>query len=129
MSAADSLLELAGDLCLDRDPSLDRDRDRALGRNLSRDRDFARALVRIGRRQRGAGWVAPSASRLLAAATRLLPVADRARYAEEYRSELWEIAHAGQPRRSQIRYAARQAASSLRLRAELRAARRRKASP
>ncbi len=68
----------------------------------------------------------PSAGRLLAAAVRVLPTADRVRYAEEYRSELWEIARAGQPRHSQLLYAFLQVVSSLRLRAELRASRQRK---
>jgi hypothetical protein len=73
--------------------------------------------------------VVPSAGRLLAAAARLLPAADRVLYAEEYRSELLEIAHARQGRRSQLRYDSRQLASSVSLHAELRAPRRRKASP
>ena len=93
------------------------------------NRDLDRARTGSAQRQHGTGRVAPSAGHLLAAAARLLPATDRARYAEEYRSELWEIARAGQPRRRQIGYAARQAASSLRLRAELRTPRRRKASP
>jgi hypothetical protein len=85
--------------------------------------------VGVARKQRGARWVAPSANRLLGAATRLLPAANQARYAEEYRSELWEIAYAGHPRRSQLRYASRQVVSSLHLRAELLSPHRRKASP
>jgi hypothetical protein len=72
-----------------------------------------------------------SADRLVAVAARMLPASDRARYEEEYRSELWEIAHAGQsiPRIRQLLYAVRQAASSYRLRSELLAPRRRKVSP
>jgi hypothetical protein len=99
----------------------------ALG--LAIGRAIGRALVRALAAPRRPGRVTASASRLLTAAARLLPAADRARYAEEFRSELWELARAGEPRRRQIGYAARQAASSLRLRAELRAPRRRKASP
>jgi hypothetical protein len=92
---------------------------------------FDRIFLRVRAQTSGhcrAMQVAPSAVRLLTAAARLLPAADRARYAEEYRSELWEIAHAGQPRRRQLRYASRQVVSSLHLRAELLAPRR-KASP
>ena len=87
------------------------------------------AVIAVDRAQRGTKRVMPSAARLLATAARLLPATDRARYAEEYRSELWEIAHAGQPRRRQVHYASRQVISSLRLRAELLAPRRRRASP
>lgn len=72
----------------------------------------------------------PLAGRLLAAATRLLPAGDRARYAEEFRAELWEIAHAGASRRrAQLTYAAQQVMSAWRLSAELRVPRRRRAAP
>lgn len=82
------------------------------------------------RRQPAAVRVAPTADRLLAAtAPRLLPAADRARYGEEYRAELSEIAHTGAGRRSQLAYAARQLTSVRRLRAELRAPRQRGAAP
>ena len=91
----------------------------------NRDSDLAGTVQEQDRE----GRVAPSAGRLLTAAAKLLPAADRARYAEEYRSELWEIAHAGQPRRRQLHYASRQLVSSWRLRAELRVPRPRKASP
>ena len=108
-------------------------RDLADALGIARDcaRDFANALDRVSatQGQPGTGRVTPSAARLLAAAARLLPAADRARYAEEYQSELWEIAHAGQPRRRQLHYASRQVVSSLHLRVELLAPRRRKASP
>ena len=73
------------------------------------------------RRQPTAVRVAPTADRLLAATARLLPAADRARYGEEYRAKLSEIAHTGAGRRSQLAYAARQLTSAWRLRAELRA--------
>jgi hypothetical protein len=80
--------------------------------------------------QHEGGQVVPLAGRLLAIATRLLPVRDRARYADEFRSELWEIAHAGAGRRrAQLAYAARQVMSAWRLRAELRVPRRRRAAP
>ena len=67
------------------------------------------------------GRVTPSAGRLLAAAAQLLPAADRARYVEEYHSELYEIAVAGRlfPRLRQLRYAFWQIVMSRRLRAEL----------
>jgi hypothetical protein len=80
--------------------------------------------------QHEAGQVAPLAGRLLAVASRLLPARDRARYADEFRSELWEIAHAvAGRRRAQLAYAARQVMSAWRLRAELRIPRRRRAGP
>jgi hypothetical protein len=66
----------------------------------------------------------PLAGRLLAAA-RLLPAGDRARWAEEFRSELTEIARAGAGRRGQLAYAGRVVLSARRLRADLRAPRRR----
>jgi hypothetical protein len=52
--------------------------------------------------------VALSARRLAVAAAWLLPAGDRARYGEEYRSELWDLAHAGAGRRQQVGYAFRQ---------------------
>jgi hypothetical protein len=72
----------------------------------------------------GVGRVTRPAARLLATATWLLPAAARARYADEYRAELLEIAHGGQSRRAQLGYAYRQAKSSLRVRAALMAPRR-----
>ena len=70
--------------------------------------------------------MAPTAGRLVTAAARLLPAREQARYAEEFRSELWEIAHAGGTRRAQLAYAARQvrAAGWLRGAADLTATRR-----
>jgi len=61
--------------------------------------DDSRTARATARGQHRVGRVAPSAARLLAVVAGMLPAADRDRYAEEYRSELWEIAHAGQPRR------------------------------
>jgi hypothetical protein len=69
-----------------------------------------------------AAW---SARRLVQIATRLLPGRDRARYAEEFRSELWDLAGAG--RRQQILYAARQLLRAAHLRIELKAPHRSKA--
>jgi hypothetical protein len=90
------------------------------------DLALARALAGAGA---PAGRVAPLAGRLLAAAARLLPAGDRARYAEEFRSELAELAAAGAGRRRQLAHAARVARSAPQLRAGLRAPRRRKAAP
>lgn len=73
--------------------------------------------------------VALLAKRLLTAAAWLLPAWERARYVEEFRSELWEIAHADGRRRTQLVYAARQVMSAWRLRAELKGPRRRGAAP
>ena len=73
--------------------------------------------------------VAPVADRLTAAAARVLPARDRARYAEELQSELWEIVRAGGDRRRQLAYAARQVMAAPRLRAGLRVPRRRGAMP
>jgi hypothetical protein len=113
---------------------LDRAHDLGLAEDLAADliRDLIRAsertLTGTARGQCGHGRVAPLAGRLLAAAARLLPAADRARYAEEYRSELWELAHADGRRRTQLAYAARQVLYALRLCRELRTPRRRGAA-
>jgi hypothetical protein len=113
----------------------DLDRALALARGLARDLDRASAIAGLltsggsirGRRE--ASRVVPAAGRLAAAAARLLPAQERARYAEEFRSELWEIAHAGGRRWAQLAYAARQLVAARRLRAELRVPRRRGAAP
>lgn len=76
-------------------------------------------------RRRQAVRLAPVAERLLAVAARLLPASDRVRYAGEFGSELWEIAHAGGRRRAQLAYAARQVRSAWRLGRELQAPQRR----
>jgi hypothetical protein len=55
---------------------------------------------------------------LLAGACSLLPAAERARYAEEFLEELWEIRAAGQPCRSQLLCGAHQLISALRLRGQ-----------
>ena len=112
-----------------------RDLARALNRDLPADLDddlnfvSTLALARAVRGQRGAGRVVPLAGRLLLAAARLLPAGDRARYAEEFRSEPTEIARAGAGRRGQLAYAARVVMSARRLRADQRAPRRRRAAP
>lgn len=73
--------------------------------------------------------VARSAVRLLTAAACLLPAAGRARYAEEYRSELWELAQSGAGRLRQLRYALRQLFNVRRMGFALRSPRRRGAAP
>ena len=49
-----------------------------------------------------------AARRLVTIAASLLPGEDRARFCEEYRSELWDLASAGATRRQQLGYAFRQ---------------------
>ncbi len=135
--APDLARDLARDLDLARDiasaltPVLDLAPHIDLARDITRARDLARDLARDAsvRGKPAAVRVAPAAGRLLAAAARLLPAADRARYGEEYRAELWELAHAGAGRRGQLAYAARQVVSALHLQAELRSPRQRKAAP
>jgi hypothetical protein len=77
---------------------------------------------------RRAVHITPTAGRLLAAVTRLLPATDCDRYGEEFRSELWEIASAGATRRRQIGYAVRQTVRIAQLRGSLLTPRRRHAS-
>jgi len=72
---------------------------------------------------------AASARRLLKVATRMVPPGDRARYGEEFQSELADIARAEGGRWGQLAYAIRQVMSSVRLRAVLRSPRRRSAVP
>jgi hypothetical protein len=72
--------------------------------------------------------VAGPAAGVAGAAVRL-PARNRARYAEEYRSELFELAAAGEPRRRQVLFALRLLQTAPVLRLELRAPRRRKAGP
>lgn len=62
--------------------------------------------------------ISPLAGRVAGAAARLLPSADRSRYAEEYHAELHELAHIS--RGAQWAYAARLLAYALPLRHELR---------
>jgi hypothetical protein len=71
----------------------------------------------------GTSRIVPSAARLLSFAARFLPAGDQARYKEEFRSELWDLAAAGAGSRAQLIYAIRQASSVLRLRLELRSPR------
>ena len=78
-------------------------------------------------RRHSPGSVTSLARTLLAAAARLVPVADRPRYAAEFRAELADIAAAGGNRRAQVAYAARLVAAAPRLRIELKVPRRRRA--
>jgi hypothetical protein len=78
---------------------------------------------------REAQRVIPSAADLLVVATRLLPIADRVRYFEEYFSELWELAQAGHGRARQLRYALRQLLNAIPMGLALRSPRRRGAAP
>ena len=73
--------------------------------------------------------VAPSAGRLAAVAAWLLPAGERARYGEEYRSELHDLAGAGAGRRQQLAYAVRLLVRAMPLRLAVLAPRRGKASP
>jgi hypothetical protein len=108
----------------DRNSALD------LARRLARDIDLARREgAPAGLRRVRPGQVAPSAGRLLAAAARLLPRADRGRYTEEFQSELSDLVAAGAGRRAQLAYAARLLAAARSLRVELRAPRRERAAP
>lgn len=88
------------------------------------------SLARIEHRyRRRARRVVPPAAGLLAAAARLLPAADRTRYADEYRSELRELAQSGAGRCRQLGYALRQLRSTPQMRFALHAPRRRSAAP
>jgi hypothetical protein len=85
-------------------------------------------VVTKGRRLAADGEMAPAAW-VAGMAARLLPARHRARYAEEYRSELFELAAAREPRRCQVLFAVRLLRTAPTLRLELRAPRQRKAGP
>ncbi len=95
----------------------------------ARDRDLESLLARVGATASSGGQLPVPmllAGRLTAVAARLLPSAERARYGEEFRSELAEIALAGGGRRPQLAYAYRTVLSAAwQLRAALRTPRRR----
>jgi hypothetical protein len=123
-------LELAGVF------GLDLKRGRELIKALGQARELAVGLMDEGAWPTGKSGtracsrrVTPSARRLVAVAARLLPAADRARYGEEYHSELWDLAAAGAGRRQQIGYAARQLYSAVPVHFAILSPRRRKASP
>ena len=121
----DAVLGLDLDLIL----NLDLERVLACARELVQAIEIVRGLDVRDQRRRQAVRLAPVAERLLAVAARLLPASDRVRYAGEFGSELWEIAHAGGRRRAQLAYAARQVRSAWRLGRELQAPERRRAVP
>jgi hypothetical protein len=73
--------------------------------------------------------VVPVAGRIAHVAARILPPADRARYCDEYRSELYELAAAGAWRWGQLMYAVRLLDRAWVLRAELRVTVMRQAEP
>jgi len=81
------------------------------------------------RRRVKARRVAPSACRLTIVAAWLLPAGQRARYGEEYRSELYDLAAGGAGRRQQLGYALRLLGRAGPLRLAVLAPRRGKASP
>jgi hypothetical protein len=120
------------------------DLDRILASDLTRDLDLASGLASdldhpLAPRPAAATVASPSAlrpaalpagrirgkrqsataRRLLSAAAYVLPAEDRARYGEEFGSELAELALAGGGRLNQLGYSARVAFSSVRLRAVL----------
>lgn len=100
--------------------------DTALSCALRLDRVSGPAVV-PGRH--GTSRIVPSAARLLSYAACFLPAADRARYAQEYRSELWELAQSGVGRRGQLMYALRQLLRVLPMGFALRSPQRRSAAP
>ncbi len=80
-------------------------------------------------RKRAAARPAWPARGLADAASFLLPSADRDRYSQEFRSELWDLAQDGAGRFIQMRYALRQLRGALPMRMALRPPRRRSAAP
>jgi hypothetical protein len=132
-----TVVDLAADPALELSPVL------ALASDLGRDLidacadvdEVVRFLDRtiaggaVTQNQCGPGRVASSAADLLAAATRLLPAADRGRYAEEYQSELWDLAQCGAGRLRQLGYALRQLLRALPMGRVLRSPRRRSVAP
>lgn len=90
---------------------------------------FGNARMTSAQGQRRARRVPSSAAGLLATAARLLPAADADRYAEEYLSELWELAESGAGRLRQLLYAVRQLLRALPMRFMLRSPRRRSTTP
>lgn len=66
---------------------------------------------------------------LVSAAAFLVPATDRTRYAQEYRSELWDLAQAGAGSLRQLLYALRQLRRAIPMGLALRSPRRRSAAP
>src|SRR5262249_51012349 len=122
------------------DGSLVTSRARALARDLFHARARARGLARTVRYEeqrdptrRSVGGepirISVPARGLAHAAVRMLPAADRSRYAEEFQAELVEISRRGGKQRAQMAYAAAQLRHAPLLRFELREPHRRNAAP
>ena len=105
---------------------------RMMDETAARDRSKQQQSLPLGTESRkgapGRG-VAPTARRLAAVAAWLLPGDKRARYGEEYRSELHDLAVGGAGRRQQLGYAIRLLAGALPLWVAVLAPRKGKASP
>jgi CarD family transcriptional regulator len=84
--------------------------DEVLAEEINEDKaNFKKRIaIAFARRQHRARRVARPAAGLLAVAARLLPAAERTRYAQEYLSELGELALSGSGRLRQLGYALRQ---------------------
>jgi hypothetical protein len=135
-------IALASALTLTRERVLTRDRARNIDPGLDRDLAFLRdraddlvgELSRINLIWAGGGQPAgkravPLARKLLEAAVILLPASSRTRYAEEFQSELAELAIAGARRLRQLTYAVRVITAVPQLRGDLRTPRRHRAGP
>jgi hypothetical protein len=96
-----------------------------LARDLRRGHEFTAAESSQGEEKRAA----PLAKQLLKAAPILLPASTRTRYAEEFQSELTELAIAGAGKFRQLTHVTRVIISISRLRADLHAPKRRGAAP
>jgi hypothetical protein len=93
--------------------------------NLDSAASYAGDIRGQGERER----VTSSAVHVVNAAVRLLPLVDRPRYAEEYLSELRELAHSGGGRLRQLPYAFRQFVHVIPMNSALHSPRRRGAVP
>jgi drug/metabolite transporter (DMT)-like permease len=91
--------------------------------------ELADVAVSSPRTRRGKPAVSAAAGGVLSAASWLLPPSDRARYAREYDSELWELASAGAGRAGQLLYALRQALCAVQIRRVLLSPRSRSVGP
>lgn len=123
--------DFARDLGRDLDLFVSISLGRELARDFARARDLALRLASAldststSGRDSKARRVAPLAAGLLVAAARLLPAADRIRYAQEYQSELIELAWSGVGRWRQARYALSRIHGAPQMRFALRSPRRR----
>ena len=115
-------LEMAQDLAIELRSALRHARAVALA--LHREDTWSSRRMR-----RSAVVEAWSARKVVGIAARLVQVDHRARYAEEFRGELHELAAAGAGRIRQLNYAVSQLLRAPALRIELRSGRRRSASP